>query len=113
MWNPVKELKGVVPSRHNWRLGEWNPVKELKGYIYRLKSPKFTAVESGEGIERRWILNGSVPLMVTWNPVKELKVLQIRDVVRARILKVESGEGIESHLFQIKYATNINTSGIR
>ena len=77
MWNPVKELKGPHRPRRPPRLLRlWNPVKELKESVSRGYKRGDTA---------------------KWNPVKELKDATSLAASGLEYIKVESGEGIESH----------------
>jgi len=54
-------------------------------------------VESGEGIERKPRITGSLPVITVswWNPVKELKADPSPLSQNSPAFAVESGEGIE------------------
>ena len=51
LWNPVKELKGVMERASMVMLMAWNPVKELKVINCDCHRIELKLVESGEGIE--------------------------------------------------------------
>jgi len=91
----------------------WNPEKELKGLmgsgLYLRQQP---AVESGEGIERILVLIVTAEPVMLWNPEKELKVASPLMPSTRAVIFVESGEGIERFSEPVASVRN-SSSGIR
>jgi len=79
-WNPDKELKVLNSSKHS--------------------SPRGTTicVESGQGIESRYLILHNRLSIRQWNPDKELKVHGLFHFHQHFSASVESGQGIESIL---------------
>ena len=80
-WNPVKELKVVTFRSANasplWRFAVESGEGIESSSTLPLRGRDCGSVESGEGIESSPSSSSRAQICVSWNPVKELKVIEL------------------------------------